>query len=208
MDIKGHKPVTKKFNTRKVCARFKDNICAADLAEMESQSSKNKNVKCLLYVIDVFTKCPWVKSSKDKKSKTVLNVFLEIVNESNYKPNKYGLIKEESFIINLCKNGQTIMIFLMHSTYKEGKSVIAEMFIQTLKSKIYKKNTATDRKSYLSYLSKSADHYNNTYHHFINKKPINADYSAFTQKIMTNPKAPKLKVNDRVRITKYSNIFS
>ena len=96
----------------------------------------------------------------------------------------------------------------MHSTYKEGKSVIAEMFIQTLKSKIYKKNTATDRKSYLSYLSKSADHYNNTYHHFINKKPINADYSAFTQKIMTNPKAPKLKVNDRVRITKYSNIFS
>ena len=43
-----HKPVTKKFKRRKVYARFKDNIWAADLAEMESLSSKNKNVKYLL----------------------------------------------------------------------------------------------------------------------------------------------------------------
>ena len=28
------------------------------------------------------------------------------------------------------------------------------------------------------------------------------------EKIETNPKAPKFKVNDRVRITKYKNIFS
>ena len=40
-----HKPVTKKFKRRKVYARFKDNIWAADLAEMESLSTKNKNVK-------------------------------------------------------------------------------------------------------------------------------------------------------------------
>ena len=42
-----HKPVTKKLNRRKVYARFKDNIWAADLAEIEQLSSKNKNVKCL-----------------------------------------------------------------------------------------------------------------------------------------------------------------
>ena len=50
-----HKPVTKKFKRRKVYARFKDNIWAADLAEMESLPSKNKNAKYLLCVIDVFT---------------------------------------------------------------------------------------------------------------------------------------------------------
>ena len=55
-----HKPVTKKFKRRKVYARFKDNIWAADLAEMESLSSKNKNVKYLLCVIDVFTKYAWL----------------------------------------------------------------------------------------------------------------------------------------------------
>ena len=53
-------------------------------------------------------------------------------------------------------------------------------------------------KSYLSYLNKLVDQYNNNCHYFINKKPINADYSAFTGKIVTNPKDPKFKVNDRV----------
>ena len=37
---------------------------------------------------------------------------------------------------------------------------------------------------------------------------FNADYSASTENIESNPKAPKFKVNDRVRITKYKNIFS
>ena len=63
-------------------------------------------------------------------------------------------------------------------------------------------------KSYLSYLNKLVDQCNNTYHHSINKKPINADYSASTENIESNHKAPKLKVNDRVRITKYKRIFS
>ena len=42
----------------------------------------------------------------------------------------------------------------------------------------------------------------------MNKKPVNADYSAFSIKIEINPKAPKFRVNDKVRITKYKNIFS
>ena len=67
--------------------------------------------------------------------------------------------------------------------------------------------TANDNKSYLPYLNKLVDQFNNTYHYFTNKKPINADYSALNEKIETNPKAPKFKVNDRVRITKYKNIF-
>ena len=71
-----------------------------------------------------------------------------------------------------------------------------------MKSKIYKKTTANDNKSYVPYLNRLVDQYNNTYHHSINKKPINADCYAFTKKIETNPKALKFKVNDRVRITK------
>ena len=54
---------------------------------MGSLSSKNKNVRYLLFVIDVFTKYAWVKLLKDKKGKIVLNVFIEIVSESNRKPN-------------------------------------------------------------------------------------------------------------------------
>ena len=68
--------------------------------------------------------------------------------------------------------------------------------------------TANDNKSCLPYLNKSVDQYNNTYHHSINKKPIDADYSALTEKIETNPKSPKFKVNDRVKTTQCKNIFS
>ena len=57
-------------------------------------------------------------------------------------------------------------------------------------------------------MNKIVNQCNNTYHHFINKKPMNADYSTLTEKIETNSKAPKFKVNDRVRITEYKNIFS
>ena len=67
---------------------------------------------------------------------------------------------------------------------------------------------ANNSTSYLAYLNKSVDQYNNTSHGSTGKKPINADYSALTEKIETNPKASKFKVNDRARITKYKNIFS
>ena len=67
---------------------------------------------------------------------------------------------------------------------------------------------AYDNKSFLIYLSKVVDQYNNTYHHYINEKLINTDYSALTEKIGANLKASKFKVNDRVRISKYKNIFS
>ena len=55
---------------------------------MGSFSSKNQDVKYLLYVIDVFTKHAWVKSLKDKIAKTVLHDFIDIVDQSNRKPNK------------------------------------------------------------------------------------------------------------------------
>ena len=82
------------------------------------------------------------------------------------------------------------------------------MLIKTLKAKIHKKMTANDSKSYLPYLNELVDQCNNTYYHSITEKPINPDYSALTQNIEINPKASKFNVNDRVRITKYKNIFS
>ena len=59
-----------------------------------------------------------------------------------------------------------------------------------------KKITANDSKYYLSYLNKVVDYYNSSYHHSINNKAIIANYPALTEKIETNSKAPKCKVND------------
>ena len=71
----------------------------------------------------------------------------------------------------------------MYFTHNEGKSVIAERFIKTLKAKIEEKMTANDSKFYLSNLNKSLDQYNDTYHQSINKTPNNVDYYALTEKM-------------------------
>ena len=68
--------------------------------------------------------------------------------------------------------------------------------------------TANDNKCYLSYLNKLVDQCNNTYHSSIDTKPIDANYFALTEDIESSQTTSKFKVGERVRITKYMNIFS
>ena len=72
---------------------------------------------------------------KDKKGKTVLNAFIEIINESNPKPNKLWVDQEREFYNKLMQEWLNNNVILMYSTHNEGKSVIAERFtLKTLKS--------------------------------------------------------------------------
>ena len=50
--------------------------------------------------------------------------------------------------------------------------------------------TANDIKSYFVYLDKLVDECNNTYHHSIGKKPLDAVYSALTEDIESRHQAP------------------
>ena len=40
------------------------------------------------------------------------------------------------------------------------------------------------------------------------KEPVDSDHFAFAERLETNPKVPKFKVGDKVKITNYKNIFS
>ena len=60
----------------------------------------------------------------------------------------------------------------MSSTNNEGKSVIAEGFIRTLKNKIYKYMTSISKNMYIDKLDDIAKEYNNTYHTSIKMKPV------------------------------------
>ena len=97
---------------------------------MKSLSSKKKNVRYLLCVIDVFTKYRWIKPLKDKIGKRVLNTFIEIVNKSNRKPNKLWADQGREFYNKLMQERLDNSDILMYSAYNEG----------TLKAQIHKKN--------------------------------------------------------------------
>ena len=71
---------------------------------------------------------------QDKKCKTVLNAFIEILNEFNRSPNKLWVDQGREFYNKLILEWLDNNDFLMHSTHNEGQSVIAERFIKTLKS--------------------------------------------------------------------------
>ena len=62
-----HKPIIRKFKRREVYSVFKDNICDADLADMQLRSKFNKGFRFLLRVIDIYSKNAWVFPLKDKK---------------------------------------------------------------------------------------------------------------------------------------------
>ena len=83
-----HKPVIKKFEKRKVYSQFKDNIWGVDLADMQSLSRKNKGIKNLLCVIDLYSKYAFVVPLKDKKGISIVNAFNKIMKQFNRKPNK------------------------------------------------------------------------------------------------------------------------
>ena len=60
----------------------------------------------------------------------------------------------------------------MYSTYSEGKSVIAERFIRTLKNKIYKHMIAVSKNVYFDVLDDILNKFNNTQHATIKMQPI------------------------------------
>ena len=97
----------------------------------------------------------------------------------------------------------------MHSTINEEKSVIAERFIRTLKTKIHKYMTSMSKNVYIDKLDGIVKEYNYTYHTSIKMKPVDVKdntYIDFKKEI--NDKNPKFKVCDHVRISKYNNIFA
>ena len=80
----------------------------------------------------------------------------------------------------------------MYSTYNEGKSVVTERLIRTLKNKIFKYMTAISKNVYFDVLDDIVSKYNNTVHRTIKIKPIEVmgdSYAEYNKDV--NKKDPK-----------------
>ena len=131
------------------------------------------------------------------------------MSDSNRKPSKIWVDQGSEFYNNVFKDFLKIDNIEMYSTYNEGKSVVAERFIGTLKNKIFKHMTAISEKVYFDMLDDIVDKYNNTVHKTIKMKPIDITDDYYVEsKENPNEKDPKFKVGDYVRISKYKNIFA
>ena len=97
----------------------------------------------------------------------------------------------------------------IYSTHNEGKAVIVERFITTLKNKIYKYMTSVSKNMYIDKLDDIVNKYNTTYQSAIKIKPADAKSNSYvdTNKEINN-KDPKFKIGDIVRTSKYRNVFA
>ena len=184
---------------------------------MQSLSKKRKSIKYLLCAIDLFSKYAFLIPLKDKKGISIVNAFNKIIKQSNRKPNKICVDQGSEFYNRVFKKWLSDNDIIMSSTFNEGKSVVAERFIRTLKNKLYKHMTATGKNVYYDVLDDVLNEYNNTKHNTIKMKPIDVGDTTKSSAITRNKrmyinehneKESRFKVGGRVRISKFKNIFA
>ena len=169
------------------------------LADMQLISKFNKGISFLLCVFDIL----WVVSLKDEKGVTIINAFRKILDDSKRKPNKTWIDKDSEFYNRSMKSWSEDNNIKIYSTHNEGKSVVAERFIRTLKIRASKYVTLISKSEYIDKLDGIVNEYNNTYHRTIKVKPVdvkNDTYINIDREV--NDKDPKFQVDDHVRISK------
>ena len=107
----------------------------------------NKRIKYLLCVIDLFSRYSWVIPLKSKKGESTVEGFKKTLSLGR-KPNKIWVDHGSEFYNNKFKKLLKENDIEMYSTHNEGKSVVAERFIKTLKNKIYKHMTYIGKNIY------------------------------------------------------------
>ena len=154
----------------------------------------------------MFNKYAFAVHLKYKKGITIANAFQSILDNSkrNIWTDQGSEFHNTHFKKWLKHNN-----IEMCSTHNEGKSVVAERFIRTLKNQIYKHMTANSKNVHFHVLNDIVGEYNNTCHKTIKMKPIDVKNNSFAEyNEGSNEKDSKFKVGYHVKISKYKNILA
>ena len=176
---------------------------------MQAFSKFNRGVKCLLAVIDVFSKYGWLIPLKDKTGKSVASALETIFKER--KPEKMWVNKGKEFYNKDVKDS-----IELYSTENKEKSSVVERWIRTMKEKMCKYFSAESTNVYIDALPDLVREYNNTRHSSSKMTPTNASKKENELRVWRNlypdhleikDIKPKFSVGDRVRISKKKKTF-
>ena len=118
-----------------------------------------------------------------------------ILDSLKRKPNKIWVDQGSEFYNSLFKQWLKENHIEMYSTYNEGKSVVAEIFIRILRNKIYKHMIAVSKNVYFDVLDDIVDEFNNTYHTAIKMKMVDVKSDSYAEyNVNYNEKILNLKL--------------
>ena len=198
-----YKPVTIKFQRRRVNVNSIDEIWAADLIDMQEFSKDNNGIKYVLTVNDIFSKFVWIILLKRKTGQEVENAFSSILKER--RPSKTWVDRDREFY-----NKDVQKLVELYCKENEEKSCVIERFNRTIKETMFKYFSANNTRKFVDVLDLLVDQYNNTIHSSIKMTPKEASRKENENKVWRNlyPECggktltPKFSIGDNVRITK------
>lgn len=211
-----HKPARKNYKRRHVVITGLNDLYQADLVEMIPYAKFNKGFRYILVIINAFSKFVWVYPLKRKTGKDVTDVMRKFLSSIKITPknlqtdmgkefyNKDFKILMEQFKIN------------HYSSYSNMKSSIVERVNRTLKNIMWKEFSLKGSYKWLNLLSEVVQRYNTTKHRTTGVKPVDVNRknekkilaTAYNYLKTMDPKTPKFKSNDYVRISKHREAFT
>lgn len=205
------KPKRKHFVRRRVYSPAVDDTWTADLADLQKYARQNKGYRYILVVLDVFSRYAWARPLKHKTGIQVANAFDDILGERTCK--KLWCDRGTEFYNRYLDRVLKANNIQLYSTHNEGKAVIVERFIRTLRRKIESNYILTQQTVWYDILPQLIQEYNTTRHHTIKMTPEEASkpenfHQVYHTLFKTDEQIkPMFNVGDNVRISVHKGRF-
>ena len=209
------KPPKKNYPTNKIVYNYIDEIWSIDLADMvDYKTSTNKGFRYIFVIIDNYSKHLWAIPLKNKYSQTITNEFSNMLTKSKRKPLKIESDRGLEFYNSIFQNFLKSKNIQHYSRYTDKGPSIAERVIRTIRNLLKKPVFEKGNANWLSELPSVIKQYNNTFHHSIKMKPIDASRKSNQKLVYNNLKddrekqKPKYKLGQLVRTADIKRVFS
>jgi Integrase core domain len=211
-----HRPKRKRFPRNFYNVNNIADLWQTDLICWENLAEYNDEYKYILVVIDCFSKFAYTVPLKSKNADTVVGAFKKIFDDVKLTPIRMSSDRGKEF---LNKKFQSLMqkheIKFDVVEDDQNKACIAERFIRTITTLIYKYFTAENTLRYIDVLQQLTHSYNNRKHRSIGMAPsavhdgniLEVYHNTMRNRKFVN-KPPKCQVGDHVRVTRNKHIFS
>lgn len=210
-----HREARRNFVRRPTLMRGINDTLQADLVEMIPHAKKNKNMKYILIVINIFSKKAYARALKNKSGPEVTRAMQSILTSLHHPIKNLHVDNGKEFYNATMKQMLQQRNINMYSTYSTMKAAIAERFNRTLKNKMWKQFSLRGSFKWIDILQSLISEYNNTKHRVIKMKPNEVNENneqhllntVYHKQHINSIVKSKFKIGDSVRISKYKHIF-
>ena len=166
-----HKPARIHFKRRRVIVKGINDLYQADLVEMIPYAGQNGGNRCILVVIDVFSKYAWAVPVKTKSAKDVTKAMKTILKDGNV-PKNLQTDNGKEFYNKEFKSLMSNLKINHYSTFSSLKASVVERLNRTLKGLMWKEFSIQGSFKWLKLLPEVLLRYNSRKHSTIGMKPI------------------------------------